>query len=213
LNQAYGHIIDFVYLKGMYQQLLKSVQSRIPLSLEEAEEINSFFFCRKVEKRKLVLTAGNTSQDLFFASNGLLRLFSTDDQANEHVLQFASEGWWIADNYSFLSGEPAIFSIEALEDSSLLVLTKEQMDAMTKKVPKMERYFRLLLQTSVVSMQRRISNWQSHSAEQKYLQMVELYPNIIIRSSQHHIASYLGITPETLSRVRKKVASHRYFKE
>ncbi|MBS1508341.1 MAG: Crp/Fnr family transcriptional regulator [Bacteroidetes bacterium] len=161
-----------------------------------------------MKKKQLVLAAGNIGQEFFFVRRGLLRLFSTDDKANEHVIHFAPEGWWVADNHSFLLGKPAIFSIEALEDSEILMLSKENVDALSARVPIMERYFRLLMQTGIISLHRRIANAQSQSAEQKYLEMMELYPDIVIRTPQHYIASYLGVTPETLSRIRKKVSSN-----
>lgn len=191
----------------MYSLLLNTIRSKVSLSVGEAEQIKSLFTIRKVKKRQLVLAAGIIGQEFFFVRRGLLRMFSTDDKANEHVIHFAPEGWWMADNYSFLSGQPAIFSIEALEDSDLLVLSKDHLDILSTRVPVMERYFRLLMQAGIVSLHRRIGNSQSQTAEQKYRQMIELYPNIVIRTPQHFIASYLGVTPETLSRIRKKVST------
>ena len=110
---------------------------------------------------------------------------------------------------SFLSGDNAVYNIEALEDSELLLLTRHAMDEMLEQVTKMERYFRLLMQNNMVVLQRRIVGVMSLSAEEKYKRMMKLYPDILQRSPQQYIASFLGITPETLSRVRKQVSIGR----
>jgi CRP-like cAMP-binding protein len=138
---------------------------------------------------------------------GLLRSFSVDKNGNEHVVQFALEGWWISDMGSFLSGDSAVYNIEALENAELLLLTRQSMDDMLIQVPKMERYFRLLMQQNMVVLQRRILGTLSLSAEEKYRRMMLLYPDILQRSPQQYVASFLGITPETLSRVRKQVST------
>jgi CRP-like cAMP-binding protein len=191
----------------MHDELIRSISNKVTLTSNEIEALKHFFIPKKIRKRHFVLNAGDVCQYQFFVEKGLLRAFSMDDKAVEHVVQFAPEGWWVSDICSFLSGDDALYSIEALEDSELLLLTKDRMDKMLEDIPKMERYFRLLMQNSIVALQRRITSVQSDSAEQKYLKLIETYPNIIKRSPQQHVASYLGITPETLSRIRKKVST------
>jgi CRP-like cAMP-binding protein len=193
----------------MHDQLIKSIREKIPLSKPETESIKPFFMPKKIRKRQYILNAGDKCLYLAFVEKGLLRSFSTDDQGHEHTMQFAMEGWWISDMASFLCGDTAIYNIEALEDSELLMLSKESMEEMIAHVPKMERYFRLLMQSNIIALQRRIRVVQTLSAEEIYLKLMEVNPEILNRAPQQHIASYMGITPETLSRVRKQVASKK----
>jgi CRP-like cAMP-binding protein len=190
----------------MHERLVENIRKKVPLTDEEFEKIKPFFIPKKIRKRQFVLNAGDVCLYTSFVEKGLLLVYSVDDKGHEHAVQFAPEDWWTSDMCSFLSGDPAIYNIEALEDSELLQLTKKNMDDMLEQHPKMERYFRLLMQNSLIVMQRRIVGALSLSAEEKYKRMMELYPHILQRAPQQHIASFLGITPETLSRVRKQVS-------
>jgi len=193
----------------MHEVLINSVRERIKLSAEETETLKRFFIPKKVRKRQYVLNAGDVCQYLTFVEKGMLRSFSTDDNGHEHVVQFAIEGWWISDLGSFISGDDSIYNIEALEDSEILNLTKEQLEEMTRRLPCMEHYFRVLMQNNIVALQRRLIATVSLSAEEKYTKLMEICPDIINRASQQHVASYLGLTPETLSRVRKQVSNKK----
>lgn len=190
----------------MFEELKKGIQLKINLSGDEIDQLKHFFIPKKLRKRQYLLNAGDVCQYMTFVEKGLLRSFSVDEGGHEHVMQFAMEGWWISDMASFLSGDQAIHNIEALEDSELLLLTKQAMDEMIDKVPSMERYFRLLMQNSIIALQRRIRAVQTFTAEEIYLKLMEVQPEIISRAPQQHVASYLGITPETLSRIRKQVS-------
>lgn len=193
----------------MHERLIESVKSKVRLTDEELGQLKSFFIPKKIRKRQYTLNAGDVCQYITFVEKGLLRSFSVDDGGQEHVVQFAVEGWWITDMGSFLSGEEAMYNIEALEDSEVLNMTKQAMDEMMDQHPRMERYFRLLMQNNIVALQRRAVAYMSLSAEEKYLKVMEVYPDIINRAPQQHIASYLGITPETLSRIRKQVSQRK----
>ena len=193
----------------MHDQLLKSIGEKTHLTALEIESIKSFFKPKKVRKRQYILNAGDKCLYLTFVEKGLVRSFSVDEEGHEHVMQFALEGWWISDMASFLCGDDAIYNIEALEDSELLMLSKPSMDEMIERIPGMERYFRLLMQTNIIALQRRIRVVQTLSAEEIYLKLMEVSPEILTRASQQHIASYMGVTPETLSRVRKQVSSKK----
>src|SRR5690606_7553062 len=190
----------------MHEHLIRTIREKVNLTDEEASSFARFFIPKRYRKRQCIRNAGDKCQYLVFVAKGLLRSFTVHDDGSEHVMQLAMEGAWITDMGSFLSGEDAIYNIEALEDAELLLLTKQSMDEMIETIANIERYFRLLMQNSIIALQRRISLTLAHSAEEAYLKMMELQPEIVNRASQQHLASYLGINPATLSRIRKQLA-------
>ena len=193
----------------MYEQLLKTVQQKVKLTSDEGELLKQFFAPKKVRKRQYMLNEGEVCKYNLFVAKGLLRSFGVEENGYEQVVQFAVEGWWISDLNSFFSGDVAVYNIEALEDCELLLLTRQSMDEMLEKLPKMERYFRLLMQNHIVALRQRIIASQRHSAEERYIRLIEGFPTILARVPQQYIASYLGMTPETLSRVRKQISEQK----
>lgn len=193
----------------MYEELLKSIRERIAIPDDAIELLKTKFIPKKARKHQFLLGAGDVCQYLLFVERGFLRSFSDDGDGNEHTMQFAMEGWWISDMGSFLSGDPCQYNIEALETSELLLLSRPAMDELMDAIPSLQRYFLDLMQNHIIALQRRINVVQSMSAEETYLKLMEVNPQLINRASQQHIASYLGITPETLSRVRRRVANRR----
>lgn len=191
----------------MFEVLFSKVEEKIKLSDVEKDICKSLFSPKKLRKRQYILQQDDICKNLIFVEKGILRSYSVDSKGNEHILQFAPEGWWISDVYSFLTGEAAVYNIEAIEDSELLLISKSSLDELYERVPKFERYFRLLSQANMVATHRRLTASLSDSADEKYLRLLSAYPNIVARVPQHMIASYLGITPETLSRVRKRIVS------
>jgi CRP-like cAMP-binding protein len=191
---------------AMVEKLIACILEKVNLSEEDIDIIEHLCIPKKVRKRQYILNAGDVCQYITFVERGMLRSFTVDSEGSEYVVQFAIEGWWISDVGSFVSGKEALYNIEALEDCELLHLTKSGMEELVTQVPGMERFFRLLMQSNIVALQRRVVAYMSLSAEEKYLKLMEVAPDIMQRASQQHIASYLSITPETLSRVRKKVA-------
>ncbi|MEI6949392.1 Crp/Fnr family transcriptional regulator [Paraflavisolibacter sp. H34] len=189
----------------MFELLLKKVNEKISLTEEEEEICKTFFVPKKLRKKQYLLQQDDICRHLAFVEKGVLRSYTVNDKGVEHIVQFALEGWWIADQYSFLTHEPSSYNIDALEDAELLLLTRSSYEALMDAVPKFERYQRLLLQNSLIAMQRRLVGSLSLSAEEKYTKLIHAYPDIIQRVPQHMIASYLGITPETLSRIRKQM--------
>jgi CRP-like cAMP-binding protein len=190
----------------MFEKLSENIRQKVSLNDNDLELLKPYFISKQVRKRQYVLNAGDKCQYITFIESGLLRSFTVDDEGAEHVVQFATEGSWISDVGSFVSGKEALYNIEALEDSEILHLTREAMDDLLERLPVMERFFRLLMQNNIVVLQRRVVAYMSLSAEEKYLHLMEVAPGIMTRASQQHIASYLNITPETLSRVRKKIS-------
>ncbi len=190
----------------MHEELFRNISEKVKLTDAELAEFKAYFVPKKIRKRQYLLNAGDVCQYITFVEKGLLRSFMTDDEGRESVVQFASEGRWISDMESFFSAKDGNYNIEAIEDSEVLNLSKSAMDEMMDKYPVMERYFRLLMQNNIIALQRRVVAYMSMSAEEKYLKLMDVYPDVINRAPQQYIASYLGITPETLSRIRKQVS-------
>jgi CRP-like cAMP-binding protein len=193
----------------MFELLLQSIQERISISKEEFEFCKTLFIPKKLRKRQYLLQEGDVCRYTAFVEKGILRTFTVDEKGNEPILQFSMESWWIADLYSFLTEEPSIYNIEALEECELLLITKENWEILLDKVPAFERYFRLLIQNNLIATQRRLMSSLSESAEEKYTKLINNFPGCIQRVPQHMIASYLGITPETLSRIRAQMAARK----
>ncbi len=190
----------------MFEALLQNISKKIVLTNEETVQLKTYFTPKKLRKRQYLLQEGDVCKSLAFTEAGLLRLYSVDDKGVEHMLQFALTGWWIVDIYSFLTGEPSRFNIDALEDSELLLLSQENFEAMMAALPKMERYFRILFQNNIIAKERRLESAIASGAEERYQLFEETYPDFVQRIPLNLIASYLGITPETLSRIRRKLS-------
>lgn len=190
----------------MFDLLFKSISDKVSLTDEELQLLKPFFIPKKLRKKQYLLQEGDVCKYTAFVEKGVLRSYTIGENGNEHIIQFALEGWWISDSYSFLTEIPSSYSIDALEDAELLLITTSSMEAMLEKVPKMERYFRLLMQKNMIALQQRLACTLSQTAEEKYTGFSNLYPSIIQRVPQHMIASYLGVTPETLSRIRKQIS-------
>ena len=193
----------------MFEVFFSHVDDRVSLTLEEKETVKTFFSPKKLRKKQYLLQEGDVCKYLAFIEKGLLRSYNVDDKGTEHMIQFAWEGSWIADPASFLSGEPAGNNIDALEDSELLLMTLPHYEESMIKVPKIERYYRLLFQNNIISKEQRVLSSISYSASEKYTSLSETNPELIKRIPQNLIASYLGITPETLSRIRKSHAKKK----
>ena len=191
----------------MFELLRKKFSEIIDLSEEEFEYAKTLFIPKKLKKKRILIETGGICKYTVFVEKGLLRSYKADDKGNEYILQFALEGWWTADLYSFLTNEPTPYNIEALEDSELLLITKPSWDLLLEKVPAFERYFRVLIQNNLINTQRRLMSSFTETAEEKYLRLLKEFPNILQRVPQHMIASYLGITRETLSRTRSQITT------
>lgn len=190
----------------MYDRLHQHISRLASLTDDEFAFLKTLFIPKKLRRKHDLLQAGDVCKSIAFVEKGLLRAYTVDAKGVEHILQFAPEAWWISDLYSYLTGEPSDTQIDALEDSELLLLERVNMDIMVENIPKMERFFRITLQNNYIASQRRIKSALSQSAEEKYADFIHRYPDIVQRVPQHMIASYLGITPAFLSRIRGRKA-------
>jgi len=197
----------------MPDQFKKYIQSKISISDEQFKLVASALISRKVKKETLLLRQGDVCSQVFFISKGLVRAYTLDSSEKEHIIQFGPEDSWVADRNSFYFNEPAMFFIDAIEDSEVVFLSREFYAKAEMMIPGFNSFSVMALHNFIRFMQRRINLLLSATAEQRYLDFIELYPNLTLRVPQWMIASYLGITPESLSRVRKELASRNFIPE
>lgn len=191
----------------MFQELEKQLKSQIAISTQDFDNIKRHFVPKKIRKKQSLLHHGDHCNQLAFVEKGALFSYSTTEKGATNVVQFAFEGWWMADLYSFFTQEPSQLTIEAMEDSELLILRAENFQPLLDDVPAMESYFRILYQNAYVALQRRIEATIGLSAEDRYKRFLEEDGQLMLRVPQHLIASFLGVTPETLSRIRRQIVS------
>jgi len=193
----------------MHQLLRDHIESKINQRLTEDEYalIVRYWTPIEIDKKKILVSAESYCRENYFIVEGLLHLYKIDEECEPHTIQFGFKNHWISDLYGFLSGNPAVFSIEALENSRLLSITKENFDKVCDEIPKFERFFRLLLQNAYIHSLQRIAKVNSQDAEQRYLSLLENQPDILQRVPQYLVASYLGIKPQSLSRIRQNLLS------
>ncbi len=179
----------------------------LSLTEEEIDFLNEVFVERKVKRRQYILQAGDVCKANTFVVEGCLKMYCIDETGKEHNLQFAIENWWIGDIGSFHSEEPSKLFIEAIERSTILQIRKKDQLRLFVQYPKFNRIFRVITENALVSAQRRILQNISSTAEERYLDFLHRYPQFFNRVSNVQIASYLGVTPEFLSTIRKKLAN------
>jgi CRP-like cAMP-binding protein len=192
----------------VFDLLRKHINSRVRLTEEEFNTCAKFFISKKLKKHRFLLNEGDICKYIGFVNSGCLREYTIDNKGIEHIVQFAIEDWWVSDLHSFLSGLPATYNIDALQDSVVLLLEKSAREELLDNCPKMEKFFRLLIEANHVATQQRITDSLSSSAEERYLKFIKTYPKLLEQVPQNQIASYLGITPQSLSRIRKEL-SHK----
>lgn len=191
----------------MYELLYKKISEVVSITPAEFDYCKTLFVAKKLRKKQYFLQEGDVCQYQAFVAKGILRSYTVDDKGAKHILQFASEGWWMADLYSFFTGEPSGYNMDAIEEAELLLITRPSWELLMQKLPRMEHYFRILLQNHLIATQRRLMQSLRGSAEENYRKFAATYPDCVQRVPQHMVASYLGITRETLSRLRRQMAS------
>lgn len=162
------------------------------------------FAIEKHKAKSFLLKAGEVSKDNVFVLSGILRHYSIDEDLTEHTLSFSSRGWWSGDMYSFISQKPGNSYIEVIEDVVLMTQTRQKQLEIFDEIPKMERFYRILIERSLVANQQRILDKMQLTAEERYKKFLKRYSAISYRIPQKDIASYLGITPQFFSKMKAK---------
>jgi CRP-like cAMP-binding protein len=190
----------------MYELFFQSFNKKVALTPQEEEIIKTFLIPKKLRKKQYLLQDGDSCKFIAFVEKGALREYSVDEKGNEHIVQFALDGWTISDLYSFLTGEPSTYNIDAIEDAELVLISKSAHEELLRKVAKYETYTRLQVTGAYIAMQKRLTSIIGSTIQERYTNFTGLYPDILQRIPQHMIASYMGLQPETLSRIRRKIA-------
>lgn len=188
----------------MFTRLLSALREYIQLTPEEENLLVSKLEVRRVKKRQWLVTPGEYCKNDYFINKGCFRSYCIDEDGHEHITKLAMEGWWITDLKSFITGEPAVRYVEALEDGEVIVWRKHVLEELYEQIPQLNKYFRILYQKALVNNHDRIFRTISGTAEEHYYKFVAQYPELEQRIPQYMIASYLGITPEFLSRIKSK---------
>ncbi|WP_309642012.1 Crp/Fnr family transcriptional regulator [Flavobacterium sp.] len=185
--------------------ILDNISKIVTLTPEEAQLFLSKTETKHYKAKSIVLNAGEICKHSYFVNSGLLRSFNINDNIVEHVLSFACEGWWIGDMYSLLSQKPGNLFIEVIEDAEVVLLSKENQEQLYHDIPKLERFFRILTENSLVANQERLMDNLSLSAEDRFEKFCSKYPTLIQKVPQKHIASYIGVTPEFFSKMKARL--------
>ena len=205
---TYGKFIQvhqfpiFVFMTDY--QIYRNIQKHISLNELEKQRINTALTLTVVQKKHRIVEQGNRCKKLYFVESGSLRAFNLGADGKESTIMFAVKDWWITDMNSFVNQNPALLSIEALEPCQTISLDFDVLQQLYRSIPKLERFFRILFQNAYIREQLRALQSISLTTEERYRQFVENYPAIVEKVTQKQIASYLGVTPEFLSSVKKK---------
>ena len=185
--------------------ILQNIDKIVSLSDREKETILSKIEIKHYKAKTVLLNAGDICKHSYFVNSGILRSFNINDNIVEHVLQFACEGWWIGDMYSLITQKPGNLYVEVNEDAEVVLLSKENQEELFQEIPKLERFFRILTENSLVANQERLMDNLSLSAEERFEKFCSKYPTLIQKVPQKQVASYIGVTPEFFSKMKAKM--------
>ncbi|WP_292943685.1 Crp/Fnr family transcriptional regulator [Mucilaginibacter sp. 44-25] len=188
----------------IYQQLIAHINRHVTLSSAEETLLCDNLQLLKFKKKQIILEPGKHCKGEYFVLVGLLRQYYVNAKLNEQIVQFALENWWIADHDSLVNNLPATTYIQALEPTDVLFLPAKDKDRILAEIPRLETYFRIMMQRAFVASQRRIGFLFNQTDEERYRYFISLFPDFVQRVPQYMLASYLGFTPQFLSRIRAK---------
>jgi len=194
----------FVKKDKMLEKLYKNIGLRVQFSEEEFKQFSAPFELKKFKKREVVLSEGEYCLFEGFVTSGCFKVYFMNEEGLEQTLYFAVENWWILDLDSLINNVPSTLSIEALEDSEVLMISKKDKNLLYETMPQVEKLFRIMNQQTSISLQRRILSLLHKTADKRYIEFLEKYPTLEQRLTQQQVASYLGISHEFLSKIRKR---------
>ncbi len=194
----------FVKKDKMLEKLYKNIGLRVQFSEEEFKQFSAPFELKKFKKREVVLSEGEYCLFEGFVTSGCFKVYFMNEEGLEQTLYFAVENWWILDLDSLINNVPSTLSIEALEDSEVLMISKKDKNLLYETMPQVEKLFRIMNQQTSISLQRRILSLMHKTADKRYIEFLEKYPTLEQRLTQQQVASYLGISHEFLSKIRKR---------
>jgi CRP-like cAMP-binding protein len=186
-----------------HAQLIQYIKDKISLTPSEEELVRTRFHLQKMKRKEFFLQEGQECLSQGFIIEGTFRVFFIDNKGSEHVLYFGFKDWWVGDIASFHSHEPSKMNIQAMEDSYILSFSQVDLEYLFGHVPAFERMFRIMTQRTLAVLQKRFLLTISANAEERYKELIQRHPGIEQLVPQHQIASYLGILPESLSRMKK----------
>lgn len=189
----------------MTASLQKHIKKHTQISDENLEKFSNAFTLQKVVKKEFLLKEGEICQFEGFVTGGCFKVFHSDQDGTEHILYFAIEDWWVADVDSFTNSKPSQLNIQALENSEVLLISKQNKEKLYQEIPEIEKLFRIMSQKNLVALQRRMIDNLSKTADQRYLDFLAKYPKITQRLTNIQIAAYLGVSPEFVSKIRRKI--------
>ncbi|MFZ4930212.1 Crp/Fnr family transcriptional regulator [Chryseobacterium sp. Mn2064] len=191
----------------MTESLKKHIRDYIEISDERLERYCNAFHLHKIKKKEFLLREGNLCEFEGFVVGGCFKVFHTHHNGVEQILYFGVENWWISDIDSFINNIPSKLNIQALEDSEILLIAKKDKEMFFREMPEIDRLMRLKFQKSIIALQRRIIDNLSKPSDERYLDFLKDYPQTAHRLTNIQIASYLGVTPEFISRIRRKIVN------
>lgn len=192
-----------------FQSILRNISKHISLDRQETDHFTSVLKRKKMARKEFLLKEGQLCKVINYVESGALRAFHVDKEGKDSTIMFAITDWWITDMYCFVMAQPAMQNIVAIEDSIVWQLQKEDLDKLFVSIPKFERFFRIIMQNAYIREQLRVLQSLSLTAEERYEIFVNKYPQLLPHLTQKQIASYLGITPEFLSALRKNKTKNR----
>lgn len=190
----------------MSDLLLKNISQYVNLSEQDFKQFVKPFELKTFKRKEVVLKEGDYCLFEGFVLSGCFKVYYLNENGFEQTLYFAVEGWWITDIDSLINNVPSILNIEALEDSEVLMISKKDKEDLYETMPQIEKLFRIMNQKSSVALQRRILSLTGKTADKRYLEFLEKYPGLEQKITQQQVASYLGITHEFLSKIRRKIS-------
>ncbi|MEI6346470.1 MAG: Crp/Fnr family transcriptional regulator [Bacteroidota bacterium] len=188
----------------MHKNIIQHIKNLIDLSESEIEVFNKHTEIIPLKKKEYLLQQGKTCKHLYFVEKGCLKMYFISKKGTEQITQFAIDGWWISDYQSLVNNIPSEYYIQAVEESKILSIAVNSFDILLTELPQVEKYFRKMMQKSIAGAQLRSKLMYEMSKEEFYVHFSSTFPEFMSRVPQYMIASYLGLTPEYLSELRKK---------